>query len=251
VDASLRCGLKWLLERHGGSNAPTAKQGIGNLVHAAAMLLAEATVGQAGEAVRSYVDERFHLVEVDARWLRQRESDRAARMVDKLLKWLAANPRTQVAVEREFDVRLAPDDASGGRAVQIKGRVDRLERDELGRLVVVDLKTGASAPSEADIAQHPQLAAYQVSVEAGGFGFGEVSGGAEIVAVGTSSVGPVVRTQPPLKDSDDPQWAQALVRRAAATMAASTFRAVVNDSCPYCPVRTACPVSGKGRQVPA
>ncbi len=29
----------------------------------------------------------------------------------------------------------------------------------------------------------------------------------------------------------------------------STFRAVVNDSCAYCAVRTACPISGKGRQV--
>src|SRR6185369_8371355 len=50
VESSLRCGLKWLLERHGGSNPPTAKQGIGNLVHAAAMLLMDATAGQAANA---------------------------------------------------------------------------------------------------------------------------------------------------------------------------------------------------------
>ncbi|HEY7223534.1 MAG TPA: ATP-dependent DNA helicase [Micromonosporaceae bacterium] len=251
VESSLRCGLKWLLERHGGSNPPTSKQGVGNLVHAAAMLFADATVGQAAQAVRSYVDERFHLIELEARWLRQKERDRAERMVEKLLTWLAGNPREQVAVERDFDVRLGPDDTSAGRAVQIKGRVDRLERDAKGRLVVVDLKTGASAPSEADAAQHPQLAAYQVSVEAGGFGPGEESGGAEIVALGTTSVGPVVRGQDPLQESGDPGWAHALVRMAAATMAASTFRAVVNDSCGYCAVRTSCPLSGKGRQVPA
>jgi hypothetical protein len=41
VESALRCGLRWLLERHGGSNPPTAKQGIGNLVHAAAMLVEE------------------------------------------------------------------------------------------------------------------------------------------------------------------------------------------------------------------
>jgi superfamily I DNA/RNA helicase/RecB family exonuclease len=251
VESSLRCGLRWLLERHGGNNPPTAKQTIGNLVHAAAMLVADAPVTRVRDAVRSYVDDRFDLIEVEARWLRSKEHGRAEQMVDKLLAWLADNAREQVAVEREFDVRLGPDEASDGKAVQVRGRVDRLERDAKGRLVVVDLKTGASAPSEADVAVHPQLAAYQVAVEAGGFGVGEASGGAEIVAVGTTSVGPVVRAQPPLQDSADPGWAEGLVRRAAATMAASTFRAVLNDSCPYCAVRTSCPISGKGRQVPS
>jgi RecB family exonuclease len=215
------------------------------------MLVADAPVTRVGDAVRSYVDDRFDLIEVEARWLRSKERGRAEQMVDKLLSWLADNAREQVAVEREFDVRLAPDEASDGRAVQIRGRVDRLERDAKRRLVVVDLKTGANAPSEADVAVHPQLASYQVAVEAGGFGVGESSGGAEIVAVGTTSAGPVVRTQPPLQDSTDPSWAEALVRQAAATMAASTFRAVLNDSCPYCAVRTSCPLSGKGRQVPS
>ena len=32
-------------------------------------------------------------------------------------------------------------------------------------------------------------------------------------------------------------------------MAASTFSAVVNNKCRVCPVKTSCPVSGKGRQV--
>jgi superfamily I DNA/RNA helicase/RecB family exonuclease len=251
VESSLRCGLRWLLERHGGSNPPTAKQSIGNLVHSAAMLVAEASVREMAAAVRSYVDERFDHIELEARWLRGKERRRAERMVDKLLAWLAENPREQVAVERDFDVRLPPTETSAGRAVQIRGRVDRLERDAKGRLVVVDLKTGASAPSEAEVAVHPQLAAYQVAVEAGAFGVGEASGGAEIVAVGTDSVKPAVRAQPPLQESEDPGWAETLVRQAAAAMAASTFRAVINDSCPYCAVRTSCPLSGKGRQVPS
>jgi hypothetical protein len=32
-------------------------------------------------------------------------------------------------------------------------------------------------------------------------------------------------------------------------MAASTFDAVANNKCRVCPVRTSCPISGKGRQV--
>jgi superfamily I DNA/RNA helicase/RecB family exonuclease len=250
VEGALRCGLRWLLERHGGSDPPTAKQGIGNLVHAAAMLVGDAVDGPIDEdAVRSYVAQRFDQIELPARWLGQRERDRAEKMVDKLLSWLGGNPREQVAVEKEFEVRLEPDHVSAEREVHVRGRVDRLERDAKGRLVVVDLKTGASAPSLDDAAEHPQLAAYQVAVEAGAFGPGEISGGAEIVAVGTGHATAAVRVQPPLSESDDPAWAEALVRNAAAAMAASTFRAVVNESCPYCAVNTSCPLSGKGRQV--
>jgi superfamily I DNA/RNA helicase/RecB family exonuclease len=251
VENALRCGLRWLLERHGGSNPPTAKQGIGNLVHAAAMLVGDAIDGRPIDeaAVRSYVEQRFSQIELPARWLSGRERDRAQRMVDKLLGWLAENERQQLAIERDFDARLPPNPSSAGREVQLRGRVDRLERDQRGRLVVVDLKTGAGAPSADDAAEHPQLAAYQVAVAAGAFGPGEAPGGAEIVAVGTNHAKAAVRVQPPLADSDDPGWAESLVRKAATAMAASTFRAVVNESCPYCAVNTSCPLSGKGRQV--
>jgi len=251
VENVLRCGLRWLLERNGGSDPPSAKQGIGNLVHAAAMLLEEAgdarTVDAA--AVRAFVADRFDQIELPARWLGQRERDRAERMVDKLLGWLSVNPRQQLAIEQEFETRLEPPADLSGPPVLLKGRVDRLEMDHKGRLVVVDLKTGGSAPSAADTDEHPQLAAYQVAVAAGAFPQGSITGGAEIVAVGTSAASAAVRVQPPLAESDHPAWAEALVRQAASAMAASTFRAVVNDACPYCAVRTSCPLSGKGRQV--
>jgi superfamily I DNA/RNA helicase/RecB family exonuclease len=247
VEGVLRCGMRWLLERHGGSDPPTPKQGLGNLVHAAAMLADTTADLIDSDAVRAYVSDRFDQIELPARWLGQRERDRAERMVDKLLSWLSANPRQQLAIEKEFGSRL--DRRGASPAVLIRGRVDRLERDDRGRLVVVDLKTGSGAPSAEDAVAHPQLAAYQVAIEAGAFEEGAVSGGAEIVAVGTTHAKAAVRVQPPLADADDPTWADALVREAATAMAAATFRAVVNDSCPYCAVRTSCPLSGKGRQV--
>jgi ATP-dependent exoDNAse (exonuclease V) beta subunit len=247
VESVLRCGMRWLLERHGGSDPPTAKQSLGNLVHAAAMLAGPASEPFDAVALRAYVTDRFDQIELQARWLGQRERDRANRMVDKLLTWLSDNPREQLAIEQEFATRLERrDDAN---PVLLRGRVDRLERDAHGRLVVVDLKTGAGVPSAEDAKVHPQLAAYQVAVEAGAFEQGTVSGGAEIVGVGTSHQGPAVREQPPLAEAEDPEWAESLVREAAAAMAASTFRAVVNQACPYCAVRTSCPLSGKGRQV--
>ena len=44
-----------------------------------------------------------------------------------------------------------------------------LERDADGRAVVVDLKTGSSKPSRAELARHPQLGVYQLAVALGAF----------------------------------------------------------------------------------
>ncbi len=157
------------------------------------------------------------------------------------------NPRRLIAIESEFAVRVADDPA---RPIELAGRVDRLERDEAGRLVVIDLKTGKSTSvTQAEVAEHPQLGAYQAAVEAGAFAeHGTEPGGAALVQLG---IGAEAReqAQPPASEAEDPGWARAMVRRTADTLAASTFNAVVNSKCRVCPVRTSCPVSGKGRQV--
>jgi RecB family exonuclease len=136
------------------------------------------------------------------------------------------------------------------RPIDLTGRVDRLEVDDQGRLVVIDLKTGkTTAVSGSDVGEHPQLAGYQAAVEAGAFAdHGEESGGAALVQLGTGKE-PKEQLQPPLADAADPGWAYAMVRRTADTMAAATFSAVANSKCRVCPVRTSCPVSGRGRQV--
>ncbi|MEV4617919.1 ATP-dependent DNA helicase [Asanoa sp. NPDC049573] len=244
MESALRCSLRWLLERHGGAAPATAAQGIGNLVHAAAMLAEDAAADR--ERLIEYVAARFDAIDLAARWLAGPERERAEAMVDKLLHWLAANPRRLLAIEQEFAVRL--DDPI--RPVELRGRVDRLEVDAEGRLVVVDLKTGRTTSTADDLAEHPQLAAYQAAVQAGAFDqHGDEPGGAALVQLGTSAKAAKEQVQPSLAEGEDPGWAQALVRRTAETMAASTFHAVANSRCRVCPVRTSCPISGKGRQV--
>ncbi|MEU1967715.1 ATP-dependent DNA helicase [Micromonospora sediminicola] len=245
MESALRCSLRWLLERHGGSGPASAAQGVGNLVHAAAMLAEDASVDR--EALLEYVAARFDAIELAARWMAGPERQRAEAMVDKLLRWLAGNPRRLLAIEHEFAVRL--DDPS--RPVELTGRVDRLEVDAEGRLVVIDLKTGKStAVTEREVAEHPQLGAYQAAVEAGGFAeFGGESGGAALVQLGTGARDAKEQAQAAAGEGPEAGWATALVRRTADTMAASTFAAVANSKCRVCPVRTSCPVSGQGRQV--
>nr|QLK01662.1 PD-(D/E)XK nuclease family protein [Micromonospora carbonacea] len=245
MESALRCSLRWLLERHGGSGPASAAQGVGNLVHAAAMLAEDASADRS--ALLEYVAARFDAIELAARWMVGPERERAEAMVDKLLRWLAGNPRRLLAIEHEFAVRL--DDPH--RPVELTGRVDRLEVDADGRLVVVDLKTGKSTVvTEREIGEHPQLGAYQAAVEAGAFAeFGDESGGAALVQLGTGARDAREQSQPAAGQGPAAGWATALVRRTADTMAAATFAAVANSKCRVCPVRTSCPVSGQGRQV--
>ncbi|MFD6564351.1 ATP-dependent helicase [Micromonospora profundi] len=245
MESALRCSLRWLLERHGGSGPTSTAQGVGNLVHAAAMLAEDASADRG--ALLDYVAARFDAIELAARWMAGPERERAEAMVDKLLRWLATNPRRLLAIEHEFAVRL--DDPN--RPVELTGRVDRLEVDEDGRLVVIDLKTGKStAVTGTELAEHPQLGAYQAAVEAGAFAeFGDESGGAALVQLGTSAKDAREQNQPAAGEGPAAGWATALVRRTADTMAAATFAAVANSKCRVCPVRTSCPVSGQGRQV--
>ncbi len=244
MESALRCSLRWLLERHGGAAPAGPAQGVGNLVHAAAMLAEDANADR--EKLVEYVSARFDAIELAARWLAGPEQERAQGMVDKLLRWLAGNPRRLLAIEHEFTVRLEDEK----RPIQLTGRVDRLEIDEDGRLVVIDLKTGkTTAVAAADLEEHAQLAGYQTAVQAGAFAdYGADSGGAALVQLGPGKEARE-QMQLPLADAADPQWAYEMVRRTAETMAAATFSAVANSRCRVCPVRTSCPISGKGRQV--
>jgi RecB family exonuclease len=246
MESALRCSLRWLLERHGGAAASSPAQGVGNLVHAAAMLAEDASVDRG--TLIDYIAARFDAIELAARWTAGPERARAEAMVDKLLRWLATNPRRLLAIEREFAVRVDPESPV---PIELTGRVDRLEVDEAGRLVVVDLKTGkATSVTQAELAEHPQLGAYQAAVEGGAFPeYGIESGGAALVQLGGTAKEAREQDQAAVSGAEDPAWARSMVRRTADTMAASTFQAVVNSKCRVCPVRTSCPVSGKGRQV--
>ncbi len=243
VESFTRCGLRWLLEAAVGAGRSDVLRHLGTVIHAAAVLAAS---GATEQAVADRIDEIWHHLDFGSAWYSAKQRALAERMVRRFLDWHAANPRELVAVEQGFKVRIGQ--------VEITGKVDRLESDQDGRAVVVDLKTGGSAPREDELARHPQLGVYQLAILLGAFeqlGLAE-PGGAELVQVGKAAgvtMRAKVQRQEALADDTDPAWAKDLVETVAAGMAGPVFRARVNPGCRTCPVASCCPVHPDGEQV--
>jgi len=242
VETFTRCGLRWLLESAVGAGHPDVLRHLGTVIHAAAQLIAD---GATERQVAGRIDEIWHHLDFGSVWYGTRQRELAERMVRKFLDWHTANPRELLATEQALKVRV-------GR-VEITGRVDRLERDGRGRGVIVDLKTGGSAPHEDDLDRHPQLGVYQLAVLLGAFEqLGVIEpGGAELVQVGKAGLTAKakVQRQRALPDDPDPGWALKLVDAVAEGMAGPVYRARVNPGCRTCPVSSCCPVSPEGGQV--
>jgi len=242
VESFHRCGLRWLLEVAAGAGSSDVIRHFGILIHAAAVL---AATGADEAMIGERIDEIWHHLDFGSPWYSEKERERARVMVDKFLAWHAGNPRELVAVEQKLRAQVG--------AVEITGRVDRLERDPGGRAIVVDLKTGSTPVPSTDLDRHPQLGVYQLAVLLGAFErFGLTEpGGAELIQVGNASLSARVRVQPQqaLTDDAEPDWARDLVETVAAGMAGPLFEARVNPGCRNCPVRSCCPVHPDGEQV--
>ena len=241
VESFRRCELRWFLEHVGGSDAAGTAQSVGTLVHAVAEA-ATSPDASTEAALQARLEALLPTVDLGAGWVARKEQEKARGMVRRLARWLSENHREVVETELEFA-------ADVGRA-RLGGRVDRIERDDLGRAVVVDLKTGTGKVPAEELSTHGQLATYQLAVEAGAFDGLSESGGAELVQVGKAGGAAYgVQAQAPLGEGDDPGWARRLVLEVADGMAGSAFSAVENRYCGYCPVRTSCPVQADGRAV--
>ncbi|UNX54159.1 PD-(D/E)XK nuclease family protein [Georgenia sp. TF02-10] len=235
VELATTCPLRWVLEQAGGRGEASTDQSVGTLVHEIAAAHPHGTAAE----LRAELARRWPELGLDETWSGRRQRARAEAMVDRLAAYLAGVPG-EVDVEREFT-------ADVGRA-RLRGRMDRVEHTEDGRVRVVDLKTSAHPVTGDRAAEHPQLGAYQVAVEAGAFGDVRPGGG-RLVYLGTGRGGPIQRPQPALPDAAEPGWARNLVTEAAETMAGSVFPAQPGEQCRHCPVQSSCPVAETGKRV--
>jgi RecB family exonuclease len=159
-----------------------------------------------------------------------------------------------VATEHPFDVTLK----AGGRAVRIRGSMDRVERDSAGLAYVVDFKTGKTVPTAAEVAAHPQLAVYQLAVREGALdglpGFEEGAparpGGAELVQLRAEQKGtdqPRVQSQEALPG--ERPWIEELLTEAAGRVLDERFVPAAGPACERCSFTRSCSARPEGRQV--
>ncbi len=229
------CPLRWLAERHGGTGPRDLGATIGSLLHA---LIAEP--GGSDAQLLAELERAWQHLPFESPWYSANELTRHRAMVETFLAWRAQSRRelTEVGVEVDVDGVI---ETEGGARVRLRGRVDRIERDAAGRLVIVDVKTGKTPVSKDDAQRHAQLAMYQLAIAEGLVAQGDEPGGARLVYLGRSGPnGATEREQDSLTPTTREDWRK-LVHEAAAATAGPRFIARINDGCTHCPIRPSCP----------
>lgn len=250
IESLLQCPMREVLERIVGLDE-TPEMIYGSMAHAYLEALGR---GVDTQTARDAVIAARTAAEQGPGWKSGRDLEDFSAMLDRIDSWLASSRSAfeQVAVEAEVDVDV--DAAVGAR---IKGRIDRLERDESGALYVVDLKTGSSVPSQADTEVNAQLLAYQLALRLGEFVDGRVStasqaatvvGGALLVYPNAQKKTLTTRQQAPKSDAELAEFA-ALIAPLIREMEGPELTARTGKHCDNCKVRQLCPVQPEGMVV--
>lgn len=298
--------LDWLVSAARAEAQTDLSRSLGTLVHAIAEEYPTGTL----EQLQTALEERIGSLGVPARredeseeeyrervpWESYTLYERAKRMILRLSYYYRLHMGDagwqNLGVEGSFSVRVPvpfdPQGEVGELDALLTGRVDRLEeapeKDGTRRFVIVDLKTGKSKPDGTAVATHPQLAAYQIAVEAGA---GEQleeryraeaaaaesgepapdarpqeltyesssgrSAGAALMQLGVSDVNDDskarLQVQPALEDDDE--WAVDLVQRAAELIAGAQVQTRHREGTHGhgCRLPELCPICTRGRQV--
>lgn len=297
--------LDWLVSAARAEAQTDLSRSLGTLVHAIAEEYPTGTL----EELQTALDERISSLGVPARkddeteeeyrervpWESYALYERAKRMILRLSYYYRQHMGDagwqNLGVEGSFTVRVpVPFDPAGEVGeldALLNGRVDRLEgtapaEDGTRRYAIVDLKTGKSKPSGSEMETHPQLAAYQIAVEAGAgaqleeryraeaaaleageplpdarpqeleyTGYTGHSAGAALVQLGASGVNDESKTrlqvQPALTEHDS--WAAELVQHAAELIAGSQVQTRHREGGYGCRLPEICPICTRGRQV--
>jgi superfamily I DNA/RNA helicase/RecB family exonuclease len=238
------CPRKWFLDREANATEVTStSQGFGSIVHALAEAVVVGELPPDIDAITARLDSVWHLLPYDAAWVAAREHDEAKQALQRFLAWHIANPRTCAGAEESFEVAVGDD-------IVIRGRADRVELDDAGRVFVVDLKTGKYPPADKTLDREPQLGIYQLAVRQGAFSqWSTTPGGAELLQLRKTSRGGDVKRQQQPALAPGEEWVDDLVGGVAGAIRAERFPARPSDDCNRCRFRTSCPARDEGGQV--
>lgn len=233
-----QCGLKWLLERNGGSNGDSTAQLLGSVIHEYARLKVEG-VDITDEILYQSLNDAWPLINDSSGWINRTQLVRAQKMLQRFAQYHRESTNTVEGVELTFEFTL-------GRA-KVRGSVDRLEVDSDGKFFVVDFKTG-KAITKKEAQENLQLACYQLAVVLNAFEkkFEEPEiSGSHLVFLGHDTIKIAALGRAPI---EVPQIQEQL-ETIAISMAGSTFIARENKFCGNCPVKSSCPVFIEGKTV--
>ena len=244
LDGLLTCPLRWFLSKEAaGEVARSTSLGFGSVLHALAEHMATDTVEE--RELVGLLDSVWGQLQFESPWIAAREHEVAVEALRRFARWHNGRPgRTYVAAEHPFAATV---DVGDGEAVSLSGRVDRVERDAAGHVVVVDFKTGKTVPTHKSLPDNSQLGLYQLAVDSGAFddlcGAGSCSGGAELVQLRVDKGGfPQVQSQPPqTPDENGRKPVEVQLAAAASVVRAEDFAATVNSYCTRCDFAALCP----------
>ncbi|GGF41626.1 DNA helicase [Marmoricola endophyticus] len=250
------CPAKWFFEREaGGREGTTSAQGFGLVIHAIADRVGsgELTGDDATlDALMEQVDAVWSRLAFRTPWSASREREQARKALARFIEHHhREGARTVIATEKELEARVELPD---GTVVRVRGFADRLELDEAGDVVVVDLKTGKSAPTGAEVAVHPQLGLYQLAVDHGAVADLEVvpdgagAGGAELWHLRQETKGRLrsQRQEPQVPDEDGRTDVLRQLEDAVGHLRAESFPARPGSQCRYCSFTRMCPAQTTG-----
>ncbi|CAB4529914.1 unannotated protein [freshwater metagenome] len=238
------CGLKWFLEKSGGTDGDSTAQLLGSVIHEFARLKVEEP-GITDEQLHTKLVDSWPLIDDSQGWISQAALTRAKKMLERFSifhsKSLSDNNRTVAGVEKSFEITV-------GRAL-IRGNVDRIEVDKDGKHYIIDFKTGKKEISGDDAQSNLQLACYQLGVILDGFqeklNSTDVTG-AQLVYLASKNKSYSTREQDPLADVEA---TRKILEEIAVGMGAATFTARKNDMCKQCKVKPSCPLYLEGKAV--
>ena len=262
LDAILSCPAKWFLERKAGGEMPSSQsQGFGLVVHTLADRIAKGEIA-AGNGSREevlaelmgHVDTVWDQIAFRTPWSRSRERDEVRAALGRFLDWhTAPGARTVLATEQHLTAEVTLPD---GQRVRLNGYADRLEVDDRGRVVVIDLKTSKYPPTDKDLPTNPQLGIYQHAVANGAvddlvvdaLDGPAVPGGAELVQLRKGLVtGAKIQKQDPQEpDAEGHRPVEVQLMRAARVIRDEVFDATPGKHCEHCQFHAICPTKAAG-----
>jgi RecB family exonuclease len=195
------------------------------------------------------VDDVWDRMSFRTPWSGERERQAVRDALARFVSWQTRpGARTHVSSEGRITASV---DLPDGQQVRLIGYVDRLELDDDGNVVVVDLKTGKYAPTDTSLPENAQLGLYQLAVDHGAadeaVGRPVRSGGAELVQLRLGTDLPKVQPQAPqVPDRDGVTTVEHQLMAAVRAVRDEQFVARPGAQCERCDFHAVCPAKSSG-----